>query len=195
MPTPIPTPLPGVDFSGATPVNGWMLLISAFALVISLGAAIVGGISLYRTIRYTPKPRWKLRAEWIEDTPGSQGAYRGYFFDLVNVGNGPAYDVEVEVVRSAHMDHGDVVIRPMDMNEDHRGRSGAVNPGEHLRVPVGFYKRDREGYRNPRFPRADFITAGVGLKVSYRMPPKTRKVRSAGPFMIDDEAIPQPSVG
>lgn len=185
--------MPGIDFSGSTPVNGWTLLISLAALVVSFAAATVGGIGLYRAVRYQTRPLWKLRTEWIEDTPGSQGAYRGFFFDLMNVGTGPAYDVKIEVVRPAGMGPGDTVIRPMDMNEDRWGRSGTVKPGDHLRVPVGFYKRT--GLTNARFTGANFITKGVGLKVTYSVPPKIKKRRTAGPFMIDDPSAPQLPLG
>ena len=171
--------LPGIDFSGATPVNGWTLLIALLAL----GATIY---TLIRNERLRPKPRWKLRGEWLEVPDGMRGAYRTHFFDLVNVGSGPALNVEIHLVTPPDMALGTTSFRPMDMNEDHRGRKGLVASGEHLRVPVGFLTIENAG--NEVFPYARFVTKGVGFTVSYSYHPKVNKVRTAGPFMIDEHA-------
>lgn len=171
--------MPGIDFSWSTPANGWTLLIALASLITTI-------FTLVRNERLRPKPQWKLRGEWLEVPNGMRGAYRTHFFDLVNVGAGPALNVEVHMITPPGMAPGTTGFRPMDMNEDYRGRKGSVASGEHLRVPVGFLTNENPG--NEAFPYARFVTKGVGFKVTYSYHPNVKKVRTAGPFMIDDHA-------
>ena len=165
------------------------LFAAGGAAVVALLALVVSVIALVRTW-HRPRPELVLRPTWRE-APRAEGPYFAYYFDIANVGSGPAMNVELTVEapslslssnpRVKTATKGDHLIDQDELS----GRQEILASGGKMRIPVWFYDRQQSGI-NPKNERVRFLTEGVKIKAEYSFPPKLLK-RRAKEFDLDAE--------
>lgn len=165
------------------------LVAAGGAAVVALLALVVSIVALVRTW-HRPRPELVLRPTWRE-APRAEGPYRAYYFDIANVGSGPAMNVElsVEAPSLGMVDHPQVKTavkgaHPIDQDEL-SGRQEILASGSKMRIPVLFYDRQQYGI-NPKSKYVSFLTEGVKIKAEYSFPPKLLKRRTKE-FDLDAE--------
>ncbi|MEE2568981.1 hypothetical protein V1638_06160 [Pseudarthrobacter sp. J64] len=165
------------------------LLAAGSAAVVALLALVVSIVALIRTW-HRPRPELVLMPIWREG-PRAEGPYRAYYFDIANVGSGPAMNVELSVeapsaelreysqVKTAVKGSG-----PVDHGEL-SGWQAILASGNKVRLLVWFYDTGQYGI-NPKNKYVSFLTDGVKIKTEYSFPPKLLKRRTKE-FDLDAE--------